>query len=276
MNAFHLYRIKIERYKDQPLFSENIVAGKEILKAIERKPSAELRKGQTWHIGNVQSVDNNGYVFALGKTAMVTREVYDDTRGDFLDEPGEDAPYTHVAIDIALQVCAIAHKSKIAQNPDKLANNLARLLNSDLFKRDAITFTLSMIRQPDEFLELVRNAIKITHFEMTFSPPNPWDVVGFHKQQETFLESIAGKNGVTKVSGKQLDKTTIENLTRSIAASGDTAKAKIQSKDDKKPLTKKLSENPLILSTDEVNTTDQRKELLDKLREAYHRIRSKE
>ena len=86
MTLFYLYRLKIERSDRRSMFDDQTrQPGAVILSAIEEKPSQEIRKGQTWHIGNIQKVDEVTVFFALGKVTKATHGLYDEERGDFIE-----------------------------------------------------------------------------------------------------------------------------------------------------------------------------------------------
>ena len=231
MTLFYLYRLKIERSDKLSMFDDQTrQPGAVILSAIEEKPSQEIRKGQTWHIGNIQKVEEDTVFFALGKVTKATHALYDEERGDFIEEALEEAPHTYVAVDLNLQVCAIAHKSKIAPKADGIARNLAKLLSAS---REAETgrlvFTLSSISDPNEFLELVKNARRITEFEMTLSPPNPVDAESqFYRPMEEYIRATNGKQGKSSVKGDDLNTEVIEDMARSAASTGNKAKARLR------------------------------------------------
>lgn len=279
MALFYLYRLKIERSDTPSMFDDQTrEPGQVILSAIEEKPSQEIRKGQTWHIGNIQKVAKGTVFFALGKVTKATHELYDEVKGDFVEEPLEEAPHTYVAVDLGLQVCAIAQKSKIAPKVDAIARNLAKLLS---VSREAeighLAFTLSDISDPDEFLELVRNAERITEFEMTLSPPNPWDVERqFHRPMEEFVRAANGVQGKSSVKGDDLNTEVIEDLARSAASTGNKAKARIKSTEDAKPVLKHLDGNPVTVSADELVTDEEKQGLFSTIREAYRRVRGED
>lgn len=276
MTIFYLYRLKIERPETPSIFDDQSRSpGGIILAAIEEKPSEELRKGQSWRIGNIQKLSTGTVFFALGKITKATHELYDEALGDFVAEALEEAPHTYVAVDLEYQVCAIAQKTKIAPRVDNIAKNLAKLLSaSNVAELGHLEFTLSEISDPDEFLELVRNAVRISEFEMTFSPPNPFDVNRqFHKPMEEFLQAAHAQHGKTAIKGESLEAEVIEDLARSAASSGNKAKARIQSNEDAKPTLKHLDGNPVTVSVGEIVTDDEKAGLFARIREAYRRVR---
>lgn len=276
MTVFFLYRLKIERSETPSIFDDKSrLPGEIILEAIEEKPSKELRKGQFWRIGNLQKLSSSTVFFALGKITEATHELYDEVRGDFVARALAEAPHTYVAVDLELQVCAIAQKTKIAPRVDSIAKNLAVLLSvSSVAELGHLEFTLSEISNPDKFLELLRNAIRISEFEMTFSPPNPFDVDRqFHRPMEELLKATHGQQGKTAIKGESLEADVIEDLARSAASTGNKAKARIQSQENEKPSLKYLDGNPVTVSVDELVTNDEKTGLFERIREAYQSVR---
>ncbi len=274
---FHLFRITVERSKLP--FDERSVSSSEIISsAIREKPSHRLPRGANWRIGNVQEYDPAGIFFALGKVTKSTRGLYDEELGDFIEESSEDAIHTYVAVDLEYQVCAIAYKSKVSAKAKYIANNLAKLLGTaTVATTGALTFSLSELSDPDEFLQLIRTAIRIASFEMTFSPPNPFDVEEqFHRPMERLLKETAAGRGRTAIFGKALESETIEALARSAASTGNTAKARIQSEQDAKPILRSMTGSPLIISVGDYVTGDEKNKLIAKIRQVYRQIRGGE
>lgn len=276
MTIFYLYRLKIERPKTLSLFDDPSRAADEIIRsAIEEKPSEELRRGQSWRIGNVQNLSDETMFFALGKITSATHELYDESRGDFVEEAFEEAPHTYIAVDLELQVCSIAQKTKIAPRVDNIARNLSKLLTASRVARDSrLVLTMSEISDPEEFLTLIRNSVRISTFEMTLSPPNPWDVERqFHRPMEEFLQAANAYEGKAGIKGQDLDSSIIEDLARSAASTGNKAKARIQCEGEDRPTLKRLDGNPVIVSVDDIVTDDEKRSLLSRIRDAYCRVR---
>ena len=272
--SFHLYRLKIERSGTLPLFGDRKSSpGEVILSAIKEKP--KIQKGHQWRIGNIEEIeDKKKVLFAFGKITKATHRFYDEGEGDFIEESQEEAPHTHIAIDLDLQVCAIARKSGVVPGVGIIARNLVRLLNASKKAEDNhLHFTLSAISEPTDFLTLLENAIRITTFEVTFSPPNPWDVQkDFHKPLEDYLGAVGGNRGKISVKGEVLNNEPIEEIVRSVASTGDTAKAHIQSENDEKPVLKRLGENLLIINVSEL-TEEEKAVLFKKIEASYNAVR---
>ena len=176
------------------------------------------------------------------------------------------------------QVCAIAQKGVVTPKVDTIAKNLARLLTaSSAAEQGALTFRLSKIKDPEEFLSLVKNAVRISEFAITFSPPNPFDVESqFHRPMEEFLRATKANKGKTSIKGEELENEIIEEISRSAVSTGNMVTARIQSEGDSKPSLKKLGENPVIIPVEEIATDDEKRSVFGLIREAYHRVRGGE
>lgn len=276
MSVFHLFRIKIERSAQPSLFEDKTKSARDlILDSIQEKPSHETRKDQIWRIGNIEEILSDGLLFAFGKVTKSKREVYDEANGNFRAEDQDEGPHTYVSIDLHNQVCAIAHKPKIAPYVKNIAGNLAKLLDeSKTAKEHHIKFAITAISDPDAFIELIRNAELITQFEMTFTPPNPFDVEEqFHKPMENLVQATNATDGLTRIKGQNLDSGVLEDLTRSAAAAGNEAKARIQSPGDQKPVTKYLAGNPITVAVEDLVTHEDKLGLLERIRQSYRRVR---
>lgn len=68
MAIFQVYRLKVVRASQRHLFQPEIDRRTFVTELLQRKPSHELRSGYIWHIGNLQSVGDDGIIFAAGRT----------------------------------------------------------------------------------------------------------------------------------------------------------------------------------------------------------------
>ncbi len=275
--TFYLYRLKIERPKEPGLFDDTAILPSDVIRAaIEEKPSKEIRKGNIWHIGNIEQVGKTGLFFAFGRVTKSIVEKYNEEDGNFCDEPDEQAPYTYVILDLEYQVCAVAHKSKIAPKVSQIASNLAKLLNETSKAKDNnLKLVMAEISDPHEFLEYIRNAYIIRKFDVEFSPPNPWDVEqDFQKPMENLLDETGGQKGKTTIQGESLEKDPIEKLAAAAAATGNSASAQLKQEQNGNFITKNIGGNPTSLSTNEIATQDEKRSFLSKVIELYQSIRN--
>ncbi|MBW1731829.1 MAG: hypothetical protein JRJ75_13230 [Deltaproteobacteria bacterium] len=235
-------------------------------------PSFEFRKGRVWQIGNVTKFDEHGIYFRVGRTSKSTLEVYRD--GNFVDQQFDAAPYTHVLVDIQLELCAIARKSRLSPKPKGIAMQLARVLNqSSKAKEFGVRFEILEINDPHDFVTYIRSAYNITRFWISFSLPNIFDTDDFIKPMERLLKETSGESGKTELKGDSLNPEKLEALSRSAASTGDDAGAMLQLEKDKKRVRKSLKGNPVTLTQEELSNQEQMLSLLRQMREIYEKIR---
>jgi hypothetical protein len=260
------------------LFGEDLQHGSILRAAIQDRPSAELRQGYTWHIGNVETIGERDLYFALGRTTRSSVERFDEERGNFVIEEFETAPYTHVLADMENQVFALAAKTRLAPSVPGIARQLEKLLGtSNTMTRLRATIEVSELKDPEDFLAHIRSAYAVEKFDFSFSRPNPWDVnEDFVQPLERYLEAVDGLGGTASVRGTDLNRQTIEDVARSAAASGDSASAKIRRNEEDRPVSMSLEGNPVVIHEEEVETADQKRSLLDRIKSLYRRVRHSE
>lgn len=274
METFQLYRVKIEEselFVNQPPIDRS----KLLREAIMEKPFWVVSRGPAWRIGNVVEWGDKEIFFALGKVTRATHGMYDESAGDFIDESLEEALHTHIAIDLDLQVCAIRKKSNVSQNVRTIANNLGRVLGaSNTASSHALSISLGEISDPHDFLLLIDEAERISMFEMTLGPPNPFDAnEDFQKPMEKFVSETQANLGKARVTGENLRREPLKELSQSAAATGNTAQAKIQGPGDSKPTLKRLRGNPATITVGESATDAGKSTLFGKIRSTYRRVR---
>lgn len=273
MIDFQLFRVKAFPSAQGQLFEKN-KAPQEILKEIIlSNPSVELRKSLVWHIGNVTTIDNWGLYFRIGRTSKSTVALYEN--GSFIDQQFEIAPYTHVIMDVEIEVCAIAKQYKLATTADGIANQFIRLLHdSDQNRKIDASFMINDLKDPTDFIEYLRKAANISKFWITFTRPNPIDADDlFVKPFQKFLKETEGEKGKAEIKGQKLKSDVLEPLARSAAATGDDAEAVIQTSPKAKKTKKRLKGNPVILAADHMDDDDQKKGFIQRLRDLYRNIR---
>lgn len=276
MLEFQLFRIKVFPSKQLSLL-ESPKSHSEILhETIRSSPSVELRKGMNWHIGNIVSIDNNGLYFRVGRTTKSTLEVYKD--GNFTDTEFETSPYTHVLVDLDLEICAIAKKMRLSPKTTGIANQFIRLLNeSEMAKTLSSEFTIQPLTDPEDFISHLKKAHTIAKFWITFTKPNAFDVEDdFIKPAQKLIQESNGKLGKTQIEGTKLNAEVLEELSRSAAATGDDAAAWLQPTPTENITKKQLKGNPVIITEDEIEIQEKKEGLLGRIRRLYEKIRGKD
>ena len=132
---FQLFRIQVFLEPQMRLPVRSATGGERnrpaiIEQAIRSKPSIRSSSGMVWHLGNVDQIEDRVLYFAVGRTTRTTMEYFDEGRGDFAEVEFATAPYTHAIIDLDLEVCAIAAKSRLARTINGIARRLDDLLNA--------------------------------------------------------------------------------------------------------------------------------------------------
>lgn len=277
MLEFELFRVKVFALDQRSLFAANqFNPSLALLATINKTPSYEIRKGYTWHIGNVQNIDDFGVYFALGRTTKTTRSLYDEGTRRFVEVAEETAPFTHVLCDTTREVCGIAKQHELAPTAAGIARQFETLLNASVTgdPSTGYRFEVSAIRDPADFLEQIRAAFAVTRFMVGFSLPNSFDIEEDIKAVEEYAKVARARKGALQVTGPDLDKAVIEAVARSSAASGNEVKASIRTSKNARPVQRSIKGNPASLKESGDVTTDQQKRgILSGIRELYGRIR---
>ena len=275
MLDFQLFRVKVYIPSQINFFIMN-KSPTEILKEIVFSlPSAELKRGMIWNIGNVTPIDETGIYFRIGRMSKSTIEVYQN--GNFLDQEFEIAPYTHVLLDINLEVCAIAKKSKLSAKTAGIVNQLARLLNkSDKASYFDVEIEVNEISDPNDFITHLKQAFAISKFWLTFSRPNSFDANSdFEKPLQRLLKEIEGEKGKLELQGDSLKAGSLEDITRSLASTGNDASALLVEEKGRKGVRKYLRGNPVFILEEDIVDDQQKRDFFRRIREVYYKIRGK-
>jgi len=275
MAAFYLFRLKVYLPKQKPLYHPDITRRKFIESLITKKPSEEIRRGYVWHIGNVRKIDGEGLFFALGRTTKSSKEQYDEVSGNFLEIADEESPFTYAVYDFKYGVVAIALKSKLSPTSKGIARSLQKLLNDHRFTRDnEIQVEIAEIRDPEGFIEQILSAYAVVGFTMEFTEPNPFDVEkDFHKPMEKLLEETGGDKGKTNIQGEDLNKVTLEELSRSAAATGNDASARIRKEVGQRPVIRHMKGDLVNIVIEDDKITEQADNILSQTRQIYLTVR---
>lgn len=272
---FSLFRVKVFRPTQKEMFTDDVSPQAILREAVLERPTLPLMRGYDWHIGNVEVLDDSGLYFALGRTARSKVSVLDTKTGDFAEREFESAPYTHVFADVAYELVAIAQKTVLAPNVNSIGRQLGRLLNgSRAARRHRVTFAVSEISEPEEFLRELQSAYAITSFTVTFTKPNPFDVnEEFLLPMERLAQAADGSSGSTTIRGRALNSEPLTDLTRSAAATGDNAVARIRLGADSRPVRRSLKGDTAKIPEDRIETREDKLTFLQRLRAKYDEIR---
>ena len=274
MLELQLFRIRVLPSIQRELFAREM-SRPEILKTVlESRPVSRLGTGQGWHVGNVTNVESGGMYFRLGRTTTSTIETYDEEKGVFLDQQFATAPYTHVMLDLQIEVCGIAKKTKLSATTSGIARQLSHLLNdSQVAAELRAEFEIDGLKDPEDFISQLRGAFSVMKFAVSISRPNAFDKDDFVKPLQKMVEASNADKGKVEVKGKDLDPRVLEVMTRSAASTGDDASARLQADKDERPVTKHLKGSVAVVRQESVENAEERRELLEQIRRLYRRIR---
>lgn len=277
MLLFQLFRGKVTTAKQGDFFVSRSPTAV-LRQALEAKPTAELRRGHEWHIGNLQQLDEQSYYFAIGRVTKRTVQLWDNEAESFTDAEYDGAPYTHAIADLGLELFAIAKKPELAPTTNGIARKLARLLemaaNDSMGSRCSID--LAPIIDPTDFLESLRTAYAIQRFSATFGLPNPWDVEkDFQKPIEDFTREVGGDKTKTTVSGANLDAHKLQDVTRSAAATGSDVQATLQPTSRSRPIKKSLKGDAFTYQVESVDDASEKADALKSARDYYQYVRDR-
>jgi hypothetical protein len=272
MLDFQMFRVRVYPSRQGMLFESPKTQPQILQEAISSLPAAELRKGRTWHIGNVTALDSDGLYFRVGRISRSTMEIYRE--GVFVDQEFETAPYTHVVMDVPQEVCCIAKKPRLAPTAVGIAKQFTYLLSQSNYARNVgAQFEIDPILDPKDLVDYLERALSVQKFWVTFKRPNPFDAKqDFQQPVQRLLNEIGGIKGKTEFYGEELVAKILANITRAAAATGDDAAATM-TLDHQRRVTKRLKGNPVMISNRDIADTRQKQSLLEILRELYRRIR---
>jgi len=274
---YSLFRAKFVKPPQSRFDFDPIPSSEELFRAgMEERPAAELRKGQTWRVGNLEYFSKETGYFAVGRTTKSTVEQYDEISREFVEEELTTSPYTHCVFDTSIGLVGIAKKTSLARTPRGMARRLEQLLShSRAIRRYEVKVEILPIPDPEGFLLALLSAHRVTSFTATFHGPNPLDADEYFQKPMSVIASLTrGQMGKTTVSGVDLEKEVLGDITRSTAATGNEASARIKKTRNEKPTTIHLRGDAIKRTYDEAKYRPQ--DAIVDLTEIYKRVRSHE
>lgn len=273
---YSLFRVKFVKPRQAPLFGGDITPRDAFLGALESRPSGELRLGHVWHIGNIRYFSRTTGYFAVGRTTNATIEKFNEDTGDFVEEEQETSPYTHCVFDADIGFIGIAKKSSLSQTAKGVANRIEQLLARTPVVSDyGLSVEIPPIPDPEGFIRALQTAYRVSRFTATFRGPNPFDAdEHFQKPLSVYLASANGNKGKAQIHGDDLNRDVLQAVTRSTAATGNEASARITKSRSQKPITVNLRGDPVKKRYDEAEHVPE--VVLSDLTNLYHRVRHDE
>jgi hypothetical protein len=274
-NAYiFLFRVKFIQGKQLPLEFDAVKPKDILINAISEKPYIDTKEDYSWHIGNVVQHDNYYGSFAIGRKSVAALSHYDIEKKDFVDEMSETSPYTIVHYDSILGLLGIKRNYHLAPKESSIAKKIEQLLLSTSTVKSTMTYVeVYTITHPISFINKLKNAYVIKRFTVTFGGPNPFDAdENFHKPMSIYLHEAGGRDGKTAIDGDNLNQEVLVQMTRSVAATGNNATARLKNSERDKFVTASLQKNPakIVVSAD---LTDE-KVINEKIVEEYRKVRT--
>jgi len=273
---YSLFRAKFVLPLQKLLFDKAPSPRDMFIEAINDRPSAELRAGYTWHIGNIRKFTDQAGYFAVGRTTSATVEKFDQGTGNFLEEELETSPYTHVVFDASIGILGIAKKPALAPSAKGIASKIQLLLGqTKIVLENEVDVEIAPIPDPDGFIKAIAAAYRVTRFTASFKGPNPIDADElFQRPLAVYCSAVGGEKGKTVVQGADLNRETVQAVARSSAATGNDASARIVKTPKQKPITVTLAGDAIKKKYDE--DTHDPKEVLADMMSLYKKVRSHE
>jgi hypothetical protein len=273
---YSLFRAKFVKSRQHVLFNDDLTSQEIFMRAVQEKPSAELRKGHHWHIGNVRLFSGHSGYFAIGRTTKGTIEKFDETSGNFREEELDTSPYTHCVFNAQIGIIGIARKTSLAPTVKGIAERIQQVLSrAPLVTQANITVEIAPIPDPEGFLIALETAYRVPRFTATFHGRNPFDSDEyFQKPLSVYLTAANGKSGKAQIQGEDLNREVLQSVTRSTAATGNEASASIVRAESQRPITIHLKGDPVkrIYDAEE----HQPEAVLEDLEMLYDRVRQNE
>ncbi|EPY01171.1 hypothetical protein [Magnetospirillum fulvum] len=276
MSSFQLFRFRLHKPRQVPLFPKDLPAQDVLREALLERPLLQTRNAE-WRIGNVEVLDANGLYFKLGRRQEAIKETVRE--GDFEDAFSDETVSTHIILDVNLEVCAIFLKPELSQSVGGLANRLKALVqNSKAVSERQIDVEIDPIKNPESFIKMLREAYRIESFRFTVTRPNIIDTESLFVKptQDFIMASSFGEAAVTlkDAKGEQGgDIDVLEPIVRNAAATGQDVSARVRTKKGSKPTNKHLNKNYV---TDDIGDADPKQDakgVISTLRNLYDRIR---
>lgn len=273
--SIFIFKIKFIK-SEQPLLPFSDITTSEMFKiALKQKPKIPSKYSDAiWHIGNIVYVDEFSGTFRFGKQTPSEFPVFDENSKDFTTENVTEAPNCLVYFNLEYELLGISSSSSLKLDKDEIASRLKEVLqNTRTVLESETTVEISPVKSPKTFIEHLKSAYKIKRFTIKFSGPNPFDADStFHKPQSAYLKAIGGKEGVTSVSGDNLNTDICVIMAKSVSGTGNDASAGIQETSSDSTHKISLSQSPLKINLTE-DDIDKPKNIIEKILDAYRNVK---
>lgn len=267
---FVLFRVKFTRDHQKDILDDGASPEAIFIQAINEKPLTKLNRGAEWKLSNIDQIGKNGGAFAVGRISQANTDRFDFQRDEFVEATDYQGPFSTIFFDRTLGVVAIEDKSKVNSNVGATANRLKDLLDStQAVKRRKVRCEVDDIIDPEGFIQKLRNSNHVLKFRATFTGPNPTDVDAmFQRPLEVYASETKADKGIIEVTGSNLDKEVLVDITRSNAATGNTVTARIETRGVIETVPLKL-----VRANFSVTTPKDRRHIFNQMIERYDQVR---
>ncbi len=272
MSRVFLYRVKFVRGVIVSLFDEGISPSDLFLlslREIEGKSSPE----KDWVIGGLEFYSELSGKFSIGKHMISELDNFDSDEKVFKRNSVDDYPNTLCFFDAELGLLGITSKFQLSSDTGVIARKIGSIVGSSLeVTRRNIFVEVEPIRDPEGLVDKIRKCYKVKSFSASFTRPNPYDADKyFQKPLSVYCQSINGIKGTAKISGDDLDKDVLIEVTRSTVSTGNRVSAKIIQNMGEKPISISTENSATGLTIDYENETGDN--VVSEIRSAYQVLR---
>jgi len=275
LSQIHLLRCKALPLPQLDAFKASRPSADIVRESFLARPSARVPRGAIWHIGNTSKISGGGLFFALGREAVVKAQKFEEGAREFIEVDQAQAPFTVGVYDPKIQVAGVLVKQGVSLAAREVARKLQVLLQEpSIDNRHNTVISVDPILDPVEFVEILREAHRITRFEFNFSLPNPPDDDKYvQRPLKEYAKSIGATEGRGSFKGADLDSEPLIDLTRAIAAEGDQVTANVEMKKGTGITRRALKANAVKEPVDPELHEGTGVAILRALRRAYGRVR---
>jgi len=276
MGLFTLFRVHVYLSSQGRLFSppaEPLDRAALISMALSERPEFR-RHTRSWHLGNVDAIDEHGLSFAVGGSKRGPAGLYNRETRDFIQSERRDDPFALGVMDTRLSVCAIAHNRLLSPSAVQTGRALARLLNNAEAIGSRALVEVKALRDPQSFISFIQQALAVVEYTVDVSRPNPFDVDELlTKPFQKYIDESNATSGTATIRGQNLDVGLLIDTTRVAASRGNVAKATAKVRGQTRPVRRDNRRSPVVFSCDDPVDHAGWKTLLGKMRSLYNRIR---
>lgn len=272
---FDLYRLRMVQIEGDNIFAHDRNIDQILSDCLESALKYSNDKAVKWKVGDLEKIDDTGYYLRIGKLTNLVINNYQNS--SFTEKQQISSPYTDIYIDVKTEVVAIAKNLKLSSKTSTVANRFKDLLaKNDVIEAKGISFQIDPIRETNAFIEFLNSSDSILKFTFDVSRPNHFDAeTNLIKPVEEAVQDMSADKAKISISGSDLDQKLLTEMTKKVAASGNSVSARAKKYKESKPETRRLADdNVEIEFNDHSSLKDDKKILLDIMRNKYDELSS--